>query len=459
MAGLKDINSVWKNIKEIDLKPIRDAATSPVRITIAGALGVGKHTLAEQMRIDPARPEVRTQTPLTLLTFEPGLDPPPANLVILMVDATRPDFTAEQALVKKWCDSGKNVLVFINKLDLLGGSMPSTGVDGWAANTVLFGSVTDIDYLQKKFVPTVLEMLPQVHIALGRQFPLFRLAIAHLLINETCFSNAAYSFSTGLAEIVPVLDLPLNLTDMLVLTKTQAFLAYKLGLLVGFSTSWQDYLTEFGSVIGGGFVWRQAARSLVGLIPGWGIIPKVAIAYSGTYVVGQAILGWYLSGKHLTAKQMRELSIQAFSRGKDYARALVAKMPRRQLRREKKEGLVDFGSSQNLLPSQVSTMADETVVIKHRDTGELEYLAAGDDGSTTASQEMPAGVIDDGKKGRTRKLWSVRLKTPRKSKQQPGAELAVGHICARCGRSSSADAAFCQYCGISFETTGAGQQV
>jgi hypothetical protein len=87
---------------------------------------------------------------------------------------------------------------------------------------------------------------------------------------------------------------------MIVLSKTQAFLAYKLGLTVGFSTNWHDYLREFGGVLGGGFLLRQLARSLVGLIPVWGILPKVAIAYAGTYVVGHTILQWYLTGRHLT---------------------------------------------------------------------------------------------------------------------------------------------------------------
>ncbi len=139
---------------------------------------------------------------------------------------------------------------------------------------MIYGSVNDIAFLQREFIPTVLELLPQQHIALGRQFPLFRLTVARQLINETCLSNAAYSFSTGLAEIVPVLDLPLNVTDLVVLTKSQAFLAYKLGLLLGFSTRWQDYVTEFGSVIGSGFVWRQIARQLDWSHPGMGNYPQ-----------------------------------------------------------------------------------------------------------------------------------------------------------------------------------------
>jgi hypothetical protein len=119
VAGLKDISSVWKNIKEIDLKPIRDSATHPVRITLVGEQGSGRHTLAEQMRSDPARPEVHTQTPLVVVPADPSAEAPVAHLIIVMVDASRSDFSAEQLLVKKWAEAGKNVLVFINEIDFV----------------------------------------------------------------------------------------------------------------------------------------------------------------------------------------------------------------------------------------------------------------------------------------------------------------------------------------------------
>src|SRR4030067_137416 len=331
VAGLKDISSVWKNIKEIDLKPIRDSATHPIRIALVGEAGSGKHTLAEQMQTVPAGPGVHTQSPIALLTLDATMEAPIAHLIIVIVDATVNDFSDEQILVKKWSEAGKNLLVLINKIDLVENNIIGDLQQGWQTTRVLCGSVNDIAYLQREFIPTILELLPQQHLALGRQFPLFRLSTARQLINDTCLSNAAYSFSTGLAEIVPVLDLPLNVTDLVVLTKSQAFLAYKLGLLLGFSTRWQDYVTEFGSVIGSGFVWRQIARRLIGLIPAWGIIPKVAVAYSGTYVVGNARLGWYLTGRKLSPRPKRDLSVEAFTRGKEYARKLGQKIPRPRL--------------------------------------------------------------------------------------------------------------------------------
>ncbi len=447
MAGIKDISSVWKNIKEIDLKPIRESATYPVRIVLVGAPESGRHTLAEQMRTDPARPGVHTQSTLALISTEAVAEAPVAHLIIVLVDATRTDFSVEQALVKKWSEAGKNVLVFVNKIDLVGSNIEGDAQAGWMGSRVIYGSVNDISYLQREFIPTMLELLPQQHVALGRQFPLFRLTIARQLINEACFSNAAYSFSTGLAEIVPVLDLPLNLTDMVVLTKSQAFLAYKLGLLLGFSTRWQDYVTEFGSVIGTGFLWRQLARQLIGLVPGWGIVPKVAVAYSGTYVVGNAILGWYLTGRNLSPKQMRALYAQAFTRGREYARKLGEKIPRPRLGRGKRE-------KRAAQPKKPELAHGETVIIKTKTPAVEESAPLMIDGQVSDSPKLEqitstkllTGKPVREKKPRPPKRWQVSWRR----KTQPGNQ--VDHrTCPACGKVSSGDASFCQYCGTKFE--------
>lgn len=443
MAGLKDIASVWKNIKEIDLKPIRESATNPVRIVLVGAPGSGRHTLAEQMRTDPARPGIHTQSTLALASLEAADEVPAAHLVIILADASRTDFTGEQALVKKWSEAGKNLLVFINKLDLVNSNVEAQAQGEWLASRVIYGSVNDVTYLQREFIPTVLELLPQQQLALGRQFPLFRLTIARQLINEACLSNAAYSFSTGLAEIVPVLDLPLNVTDMVVLTKSQAFLAYKLGLLLGFSTRWQDYVTEFGSVIGTGFLWRQIARELIGLVPGWGIIPKVAVAYSGTYVVGNAILGWYLTGRNLSPKQMRALYAQAFLRGKEYARMLAGKIPRLRLGMGRRAKLITRPNPPEL--AQGDIVVGETGEPAQVETalGSLERQAV------NADDQEQISSTERRKENRAKKVGSPSEKRRGigwRGKKKPGS-LQNYRTCRQCGKNSAADASFCQYCG------------
>lgn len=446
MAGIKDISSVWNNVKEVDLKTIRDSATLPVRISLVGEPGVGKHTLAEQMRFDPARPGIHTQSPIALLTLNASTEPPVAHLIIMIVDGTREDFSEEQTLVKKWSDAGKNVLVIINKIDLVKNRIVGDPLQGWQVPQVLYGSVNDVAYLQREFVPVVLELLPRLHLALGRQFPLFRIPIARQLINDTCFSNAAYSFSTGVAEIIPVLDIPLNLTDMIVLTKSQAFLAYKLGLLFGFSTHWQDYVTEFGGVIGGGFLWRQIARQLIGLIPVWGIIPKVAISYSGTYVVGNAILGWYVTGRHLSAKQMRALSSQAFSIGKEYARRLGGKLPRPRLGKRRKD---------KLLPTQKIPELTQGEIIIATDNGIVQELPTVDTMDIAVQGDKEQIIETNNAVLTQRTLAHKRLQEKRqqlsKSKLYKPSEFINNRTCIKCGKTSSVDASFCQYCGNPLE--------
>jgi len=384
VSGVGDLKTVWSNIKEFELHPIREAALKDVRLTLIGATGAGRHTLAEQMRRDPARPDVHTQTPLAILDLESFQDTIKTDLVILMIDATSSDVTRQQSLAQKLRDTGRKVLVLCNKMDLLGDQQVMDQWAPWDVGEILYGSVKDAKFMKYQFVPAVLRLMPDLHLALGRQFPLFRQAVAHQFIGEASFANATYAFSTGLAEIVPVLDLPLNLTDMVILTKSQALLVYRLGLLVGFSLRWQDYITEFGSVIGGGFLWRQLARQLIGLIPMWGIFPKVAIAYAGTFVVGQAVLQWYLTGRQLTRKQLNALYSQALERGKQNAKSLLARIPRPRLGRKKPA---------ELPPTQEITLPVEAL--------------------------SPA---------------------------------VAGLICSQCGRSSAADAIFCQYCGERLDT-------
>jgi uncharacterized protein (DUF697 family) len=326
-----NLPQIWKNVQEVDLRPIKDEAETPFHLAIVGAEGVGRRTLMGQLLNDPARPDVRVMTPVHVLTLEESDQLSGPDLIILMVDANASDVSQEQALLNQWIPAGRNVIVFYNKIDLL---PEQDAIIPWleAGRTpLLYGSALAWLNVHAELSPVVLEMFPEQLLAIGRQFPIFREPIAQSLISQTCFSNAVYSFGTGLAEIVPVLDLPLNVADMIVLTKAQAILVYKLGLAFGLSKDWQYYLGEFSGVVGSGFLWRQVARSAVGLIPVWGIVPKVAVAYSGTYVVGHAVLQWYLTGRHVSKEKMAELSRAAFEKGKSMGKNLLKRMPRPKL--------------------------------------------------------------------------------------------------------------------------------
>ena len=352
MAGWREFTNIWKTVGEVDLRPIREDALREIQVVLIGSQGSGVESLADQMRRDPARPAVQTLTPVILLDPQDSSVVQESVLVVIVV-AAGDDLTQMQVVARRWAQAGKRVLVLYNSEPL--GPSPE-GFEppaGWQAHQLVAGQVNDPQFLLKKFAPAVIEMMPEYLLPLARRYPLFRVPVANHLINDTSFSNAAYALSTSLAELVPVLNIPFTIADMVVITKAQAFLVYRLGLAFGFSTRWQDYAGEFGGVIGTGFVWRQVARYLVGLIPVIGIIPKVAVAYSGTYVIGHTVLAWYLTERHLTPAQLRDLYRSAYWRGRATALGWISKRPRLRLpgrRKAEKAALPAEPRRRGLLP-------------------------------------------------------------------------------------------------------------
>ena len=152
---------------------------------------------------------------------------------------------------------------------------------------------------------SLLKAIPtEQRLSLARHVPLLRPAYARWLIDQTSSSNAVFAASAGLAGVVPLLNIPLNVADIIVLTKNQLIMAYKLALAEGKSGKPNELMKEVLSVLGGGLLFRQIARELVGLIPVWGILPKVVVAYGGTYVIGETVHLWASEGKTASAKQM-----------------------------------------------------------------------------------------------------------------------------------------------------------
>ena len=104
-----------------------------------------------------------------------------------------------------------------------------------------------------------------------------------------------------------------DVADMLVLTKNQVLLLFKLAGLYGRDLELgRQLLVEIMPVVGGAFVWRSTARALVGLLPGLlGLLPKTLVAYTGTYVVGQTARYYYRFGRKPPPEFIRELRAEA----------------------------------------------------------------------------------------------------------------------------------------------------
>ena len=133
-------------------------------------------------------------------------------------------------------------------------------------------------------------------LSLARQLPPLRTPFFQSLTQEVAQANASFALTTGLAETVPVLSAPLNLGDIVVLTKNQLLLGYRIALAGGRDGEPRKLIAEIVGVLGGGLLFRQIAREMVGLIPIAGIPLKVAVAYSGTWAIGRAVALW-VSGR------------------------------------------------------------------------------------------------------------------------------------------------------------------
>ncbi len=332
MPAWRELGNIWTTFKQLDIRPIQEEAEKPLVLAFVGEEGAGKSTLIAALRHD-ARAREKVITPTVEVDLNASKQVGTADLIVLVLDATRDDFSAEAMRFREWRDAGRNVVVFYNKMDAVRDSAAVANAVGstvaaWGSTRPTFGSALDPASLLTEFVPRVMEALPEQHLSLARHYPIFRIPVAREVTGDTSFANATYSLTTGIAEIVPVLDVPFNVADIVVLTKNQAIMVYKLGLALGLPPRWQEHVAQLGGVVGAGFVWRQVARQLVGLVPGFGIVPKVAVAYAGTYAVGEAVIYWYQTGHKLTGDRLRQVYADAIARGRQVAQNLMERRPK-----------------------------------------------------------------------------------------------------------------------------------
>jgi uncharacterized protein (DUF697 family) len=152
--------------------------------------------------------------------------------------------------------------------------------------------------------------------------------VAEHLIRDTSRVNAQFAALSSLPANLPLVGgLVGDMADMLVLTKNQVLLLFKLAGLYGRDLRLgRKLLVEIGPVVGGAFVWRSTARALVGLLPSLlGLVPKTLVAYTGTYVVGQSARYYYRFGHRPPPEIARELRAEAAR----LAEATLARLPKR----------------------------------------------------------------------------------------------------------------------------------
>jgi hypothetical protein len=170
--------------------------------------------------------------------------------------------------------------------------------------------------------------------ALAKAFPVFRPIVSGRIVARVSRENAFFSLVTALPNIVPsLIELPWTVgefaTDTAFLTMNQIRMALTLAAAHGRPVGYLEQKAEIAAIVAGAFGWRAIARELVGKIPlGGGLIPKAAIAFGGTYVVGLGLEKLNRTGSGLSRQERRDAYADAFIKGKEVVRELAPDLVR-----------------------------------------------------------------------------------------------------------------------------------
>lgn len=163
---------------------------------------------------------------------------------------------------------------------------------------------------------------------LARQFPAFRHEVVERIVHSVSRENALFSLASALPNVVPgFLLLPWTAgewaSDTAFLTMNQVRMAFLVAAACGRPAGLAEQKTEVISIAAGALGWRAIARELAGKIPlGGGLIPKAAIAYAGTYVIGKGLAHFHNSGRRPTRAERRDLYRDGYRRGRSVAEGL-----------------------------------------------------------------------------------------------------------------------------------------
>ena len=180
----------------------------------------------------------------------------------------------------------------------------------------------------EKTVHEVLKQRPDLSLPLARYIAPFRKPVIDQIIASVAKENALFSLATAIPDIVPILSLPWAFgefaSDTAFLTMNQIRMTFMIAAASDRPVGYREQKGEVGSIIAGAFGFRAIARELIGKIPlGGGLIPKAAIAWTGTQVVGASMERLYRLGYAYTREERKSAYHDLFERGKQMAQSLM----------------------------------------------------------------------------------------------------------------------------------------
>lgn len=312
LPSLKLAN-LWRVIRDVDLERIRASARRPFELVVTADDPAAGERVRAVIGAVPGgvHPYVRLESPEDLRTR------PTVPLLVVLVSATR-DLSARLRAVDEHC-----VVADWARITVV--TSVSREADTLRVGEQPGAAIADVLGDARALVAPMVNLIDaDERLAVAAALPVFRLPVADAIVDDTARANASFAAATGLAEVIPVLTAPLNLGDMVILTKNQLVMGYRIALAAGREGEPRAMIAEILGVLGGGLLFRQMARQLVGLIPVAGLLPKVVIAYAGTYAMGRALTAWALGGADVTADAVSRYTADGMDRGRVLAQELLA---------------------------------------------------------------------------------------------------------------------------------------
>jgi len=109
---------------------------------------------------------------------------------------------------------------------------------------------------------------------------------------------------------------PIPIADLLVLTPIQMAMVATIGYFHGVQVS-ADRAGELMGVMGAGVGLREAARQLVKLVPGYGLVVSAGIAFAGTVALGETANLWFSRQMKVDAQDLKELFARVATKAKE----------------------------------------------------------------------------------------------------------------------------------------------
>jgi uncharacterized protein (DUF697 family) len=329
VSAIGGIGTILNVLREVDIRPIRASAETAFTLAFVSRDRAFADYFAALMYRGERALDVPPLRAAVSLPLSEARAAALADVVVLITrDDRGEDSGAEQSFVKTLSSGRESVPVIVCFLTddndrqtppLRGQWLPATLIEA-----PMRGGTLDEDSATRRIVKAVRSLKAIDDLALARHLPAFRNAVTKALIEEVAYSNATYSLGTGILQVNPLTGLPLNMADMVILTKNQAILSYRIALAMGLESDFKTIMPKLAAVVGGGFLYRQLARSIAGMIPALGILPKVGIAFAGTHATGEAVRQWCMNGEALTPAALSNIYDAALKRGKEIATRLLA---------------------------------------------------------------------------------------------------------------------------------------